>query len=45
MSRLPTYQRKDCSVFSTIRVDTATIPGDMTPYWGWAAEIETLQVK
>ena len=22
-----------------------TIPGDMTPYWGWAAEIETMEVR
>ena len=42
---LPTYQRKDCTVFSTERVNTDTIPGDMTPYWGWAAEIETMEVR
>ena len=42
---LPLYQRKDCTVFSSERVDTATIPQDMTPYWGWYAEIETMNVK
>ena len=42
---LPLYQRKDCTVFSSERVDTDTIPGDMTPYWGWYAEIETLATK
>ena len=42
---LPLYQRKDCTVFSAERVDIDSIPGDMTPYWGWAAEIETLAVK
>ena len=42
---LPTYQRKDCTVFSTIRVDIPTIPQDMTPYWNWYAEIETMAVK
>ena len=42
---LPTYQRKDCTVFSPERVDVSTIPQDMTPYWGWYAEIETLAVK
>ncbi len=42
---LPTYQRKDCTVFSTIRIDIPTIPQDMTPYWGWAAEIETMATK
>ena len=42
---LPLYQRKDCSVFSTERVDTDTIPADMTPYWPWYAEVNTLAVK
>ena len=42
---LPLYQRKDCTVFSTERIDTATIPENMTPYWGWCAEVETLAVK
>ncbi len=39
---LPTYQRKDCTVVSTIRINTETMPKDMTPYWGWDAEIDTL---
>ncbi len=42
---LPVYQRKDCTVASTIRVDCDTLPKDMTPYWDWKAEIETLAVK
>ena len=42
---LPVYQRKDCSTFSSIRLDTDTLPKDMTPYWGWYAEIETLAAK
>ena len=42
---LPVYQRKDCTVASTIFVDCDTLPKDMTPYWGWKAEIETLAVK
>ena len=42
---LPTYQRKDCTVFSAERVVIDSIPGDMTPYWGWYAQIETLAVK
>lgn len=39
---LPAYQRKDCTVASTIRINTDTMPKDMTPYWGWDAEINTL---
>ena len=42
---LPTYQRKDCTTFSTERVDIDTIPQDMTPYWKWYDEISTLAVK
>ena len=42
---LPLYQRKDCTTFSTERVDISTIPQDMTPYWGWHAEIHEMAVK
>ncbi len=42
---LPTYQRKDCTTFSTERVDIDTVPQDMTPYWKWYDEISTLAVK
>ncbi len=42
---LPLYQRKDCTVFSSKRIDIATIPQDMTPYWGWYAEVETLALQ
>ena len=42
---LPLYQRKDCTTFSTQRVNIDTIPQDMTPYWNWYAEIETMDIK
>ena len=42
---LPLYQRKECILFSTERVDISTIPQDMTPFWSWDAEIEKLAVK
>lgn len=42
---LPLYQRKDCTTFSTQRVDTATIPQDMTPFWNWYAEVQTLAIQ
>lgn len=42
---LPLYQRKDCTTFSSERIDLDTIPQDMTPYWGWYAEIERLAVQ
>ncbi len=42
---LPLYQRKDCTVFSAERVNLDTVPKDMTPYWNWYAEVETLAVQ
>ena len=42
---LPLYQRKDAYVSSTERVVTDSLPKDMTPYWVWYAEIETLAVQ
>ncbi len=42
---LPLYQRKDCTAFSTERIDTNTIAQDMTPYWVWYAEIHTMATK
>lgn len=42
---LPTYQRKECTTTSTIRVDNDTMPRDMTPYWGWKAEVDKLAAK
>ncbi|MBO7739248.1 MAG: ABC transporter substrate-binding protein, partial [Oscillospiraceae bacterium] len=42
---LPTYQRQEATLFSTERVNTSTIPADMTPYYGWAAEIHNLALN
>ena len=42
---LPTYQRKDCTIASTERVNNDTMPKDMTPYWGWMSELEKLEAK
>lgn len=42
---LPLYQRKDAYVSSTERVVADSLPQDMTPYWVWYAEIETLAVQ
>ena len=42
---LPLYQRKDCTTFSSERLDIASIPQDMTPYWGWYAEIQKLALQ
>lgn len=42
---LPTYQRQEATLFSTERVNVDTIPGDMTPYYGWASEIHNLELN
>lgn len=42
---IPIYQRTDCVIFSTERVNVDTIAKDMTPYWGYASEIETLELR
>ena len=42
---VPIYQRSDCVLVSSERVVVDSLPGDMTPYWGWASNIETVAVK
>ncbi len=42
---IPIYQRSDCVIFSSERVNTATLPGDLTPYYTWKAEIDKLEMK
>ena len=42
---VPMYQRSEATVLSSERVNVKSLPGDMTPYWGWAAEIEKLEMN
>ncbi|MCH5275322.1 MAG: ABC transporter substrate-binding protein [Lachnospiraceae bacterium] len=42
---IPIYQRSECVLLSSERVNADSLPGDMTPYWGWGAELETVQMK
>lgn len=42
---VPIYQRSDCVLVSSERVEVSSLPSDMTPYWGWASNIETVTVK
>ena len=42
---VPFYQRSEAYVISSERVDVSTLPEDMTPYWGWAAEVEQIELK
>lgn len=41
---IPMYQRSEAFVLSSERVNVNTLPSDMTPYWGWAAEIQNLEL-
>lgn len=42
---IPIYQRSECYIFSTERVNVSTITPDMTPYWNWMREVETLEMN
>lgn len=42
---VPVYQRSECFIFSTERVNTSTLPTDFTPYWNWENEIEKLEMN
>ena len=42
---VPVYQRSEAYIFSSERVAVDSLPGDMTPYWGWDAEVENIVVK
>lgn len=42
---IPIYQRSEAYIFSSERIDTSTIPNDMTPYWSWKDEAQHLAVK
>ncbi len=42
---VPVYQRSEAYIVSTERVDVSSLPTDMTPYWGWDAEVENIVVK
>ena len=42
---IPMYQRQNVVIFSTKRVDMSTVTPDITPFWGWANDIEMLQMR
>ncbi|MBQ6655388.1 MAG: ABC transporter substrate-binding protein [Erysipelotrichaceae bacterium] len=42
---VPTYQRKNAVVFSSERVNMDTVVKDITPFYGWLAEIEKVELK
>ncbi|MGN0597975.1 MAG: ABC transporter substrate-binding protein [Ruminiclostridium sp.] len=42
---IPIYQRQDCTIVSTERVNMDTVVKDMTTYYGFMAEIEKLEMN
>lgn len=42
---LPVYQRSDCYMMSTERVNADTLPKDMTPYLSWQQEVYNIEMK
>ena len=41
----PTYQRQNAVLFSTERVNMATMTPDITTFYGWASEIENIELN
>ncbi len=42
---IPTYQRQNCIIFSTERIDIDTITPDITTFWGWLNDIELVEMR
>lgn len=42
---VPTYQRMNCNVFSPERVNIDTLTPAITTFWGWANDIELLEMN
>ena len=42
---VPTYQRQNALIFSTENVNLDTLTPDITTFWGWAQDIELLEVN
>ncbi|MDF2820744.1 MAG: transporter substrate-binding protein [Clostridiales bacterium] len=42
---MPVYQRMNLYVFNPNRIDIDTLPADMTAFYGWSMDIQTLQAK
>lgn len=42
---VPIYQRTNCFIFSTERVNISTLTPDITTYWDWKNDIEKLELN
>lgn len=42
---VPAYQRKNFVIYSTERLNVDTLPKDITTFYGWMSEVETLEMN
>lgn len=42
---IPVYQRQNCEIYSTERVNVSTLTPDITTYWDWINDIELLELN
>ncbi|MBR0353287.1 MAG: ABC transporter substrate-binding protein [Oscillospiraceae bacterium] len=42
---IPNYQRQNCVIFSTERVNLDTVTPDITTFYGWLSEIENIELN
>jgi len=42
---IPTYQRQNIVIFSTVRINIDTLTPDITTFWGWQNDIELLEMN
>ena len=42
---IPVYQRQNVLIFSTRRINIATLTPDITTFWGWENDIEKLEMR
>jgi len=42
---IPAYQRQNCIIFSTQRINIDTLTPDITTFWGWMHDIELLEMN
>jgi peptide/nickel transport system substrate-binding protein len=42
---IPAYQRQNCIIFSTERINIETLTPDITTFWGWMNDIQLLNMK
>ena len=42
---IPAYQRQNIVIASTERVDISTVTPDVTTYWGWLSEVQTMNMN